>query len=304
MTSVITSTITFLVKLTLNIFCFLGVVCLPFAVVCVIRYIHYYRRGKRIKIGSYVSTYHRRSKIKRLFWDFPDRFIRDMLERSPDTFPYCGLIMVCGEQGAGKTVCVVDLLMKLKKMFPLVRISSNTPIKCDDWEAEEITSPDELILNDNGVKGCIKVLDEIQNWFNSLESKDFPPEMLGEISQQRKQHSPFIGTSQRFTRISKPIREQTHYLLLPLTLFGCLTFVRVYKPDVAEDGTVTKKRRIKTYFFVHSDEIRNAYDTYAKIKRLSLKGWKSRSEQLTDDCSPAPINIIAEPKPKKRRFKK
>ena len=80
--------------------------------------------------------------------------------------------------------------------------------------------------------------------------------------------------------------------------------MRVYKPDVAEDGTVTKKRRIKTYFFVHSDEIRNAYDTYAKIKRLSLKGWKSRSEQLTDDCSPAPINIIAEPKPKKRRFKK
>lgn len=303
MTTVITTTITFIVKIAGFAFCVLGVVSLPFLIVCVIRFVHYYRRGKRLKRGTRISTYHHRSKIKRLFYDFPDRLVKDIFERSPDTFPYCGIIMVCGEQGAGKTVCVVDLLMKLKKLFPSVRISSNTPIKCSDWEAEEITSPDQLILNDNGVKGCIKVLDEIQNWFNSMESKDFPPEMLGEISQQRKQHSLFIGTSQRFTRISKAIREQTHYLLLPFTLFGCITFVRVYKPDVGEDGTVNSKRRIKTYFFVHSDEIRNAYDTYAKIKRLSLKGWKSRSEQLHEDPVPSPINIVTDTKPK-RRFKK
>lgn len=304
MTYLITTSVTFIVKLFFVVACVVGVVSFPFAVVCIIRYVHYYRRGKRLKVGSHVSTYHRRSKLKRLFWDFPDRLVKDMLERSPDNFPYCGIIMVCGEQGAGKTVCVVDLLMKLKKMFPAVRISSNTPIKCSDWEAEEINSPDNLILNDNGVKGCIKVLDEIQNWFNSMESKDFPPEMLGEISQQRKQHSLFIGTSQRFTRISKAIREQTHYLLLPLTLFGCITFVRVYKPDVSEDGTVNKKRRIKTYFFVHSDEVRNAYDTYAKIKRLSLKGWKSRSEQLTAEPPRPSVNIIADIKPERKRVKK
>lgn len=299
MTTVFTTILVFVVKIVFFVcFVLLGV-SLPFMIVFVIRFAHYYRRGKRLKRGTRISTYHHRSKIKRLFYDFPDRLVKDMFEHSPDTFPYCGIIMVCGEQGAGKTVCVVDLLIKLKKLFPSVRISSNTPIKCSDWEAEEISSPDDLILNDNGVKGCIKVLDEIQNWFNSMESKDFPPEMLGEISQQRKQHSLFIGTSQRFTRISKAIREQTHYLLLPFTLFGCITFVRVYKPDVGEDGTVNSKRRIKTYFFVHSDEIRNAYDTYAKIKRLSLKGWKSRSEQLTADIASPVINISAEIKNKK-----
>ena len=299
MTTVFTTILVFVVKIVFFVcFVLLGV-SLPFMIVFVIRFAHYYRRGKRLKRGTRISTYHHRSKIKRLFYDFPDRLVKDMFEHSPDTFPYCGIIMVCGEQGAGKTVCVVDLLMKLKKMFPSVRISSNTPIKCSDWEAEEISSPNDLILNDNGVKGCIKVLDEIQNWFNSMESKDFPPEMLGEISQQRKQHSLFIGTSQRFTRISKAIREQTHYLFLPFTLFGCITFVRVYKPDVGEDGTVNSKRCIKTYFFVHSDEIRNAYDTYAKIKRLSLKGWKSRSEQLTADIASPVINISAEIKNKK-----
>lgn len=303
MTSVFTTFLIIAVRIIAFVFFFLCCVSLPFVIVCAIRFIHYYRRGKRLKRGSRISTYHHRSKIKRFFWDFPDRLVKDMFERSPDTFPYCGIIMVCGEQGAGKTVCVVDLLMKLKKLFPSVRISSNTPIKCSDWEAEEITSPNELILNDNGVKGCIKVLDEIQNWFNSMESKDFPPEMLGEISQQRKQHSLFIGTSQRFTRISKAIREQTHYLFLPFTLFGCITFVRVYKPEVSEDGTVKNKRPIKTYFFVHSDEIRNAYDTYAKIKRLSLKGWKSRSEQLLDDPAPSPINIFTDTK-QNRRLKK
>lgn len=303
MTSVFTTILIFLVKTVFFVFCVLGIVSLPFVIFCAIRFVHYYRRGMRFRRGTRISTYHRRSKIKRIFFDFPDRLVKDMFDRSPDNFPYCGIIMVCGEQGAGKTVCVVDLLMKLKKMFPSVRISSNTPIKCSDWEAEEITSPNDLILNDNGVKGCIKVLDEIQNWFNSMESKDFPPEMLGEISQQRKQHSLFIGTSQRFTRISKAIREQTHYLFLPFTLFGCLTFVRVYKPDVGEDGAVKNKRCIKTYFFVHSDEIRNAYDTYAKIKRLSVKGWKSRSEQLPADPVPSPINVITDTNPK-RRIKK
>ena len=299
MTSLITSTITFSVKLVFNIFCVLGFVMLPFAIVCLIRFFHYSRRGFRLKAATHISTYHRRSKLKRLFWDFPDRFIKDMFERSPDTFPYSGIVLVCGEQGAGKTVCVVDLLLKLKRKFPGVRISSNTPISCNDWKADEISSPDQLILNDNGEKGCIKVLDEIQNWFNSMESKDFPPEMLGEISQQRKQHSLFVGTSQRFTRISKAIREQTHYLLLPFTVFGCITFVRAYKVKVKEDGTLESKRRIKFYFFVHSDEIRNAYDTYAKIKRLSLKGWKPRSEQLPADISQPVIQISAEIKNKK-----
>lgn len=76
-----------------------------------------------------------------------------------------------------------------------------------------------------------------------------------------------------------------------MTLFGCLTIVRVYKPKVKDDGTVDKKVLRRVYFFVHDDELRNAYDTYEKIKRLTMKGYKSRSEQLGLDLPPVQIQL-------------
>ena len=265
---------------------------IPFAVVCLIRYIYYYRKGYRIPQRKHLSTYHKHSFLRRLFWDFPDRFVKDRLIRNPDAFPYNGLIMICGEQGSGKSMCSVHMLLALKKMYPKLHISSNIRLTFQD---SIIESPDDIILRNNGESGCIKFLDEIQNWFNSNESANFPPEMLSEVSQQRKQYSLFVGTSQKFNRIGKAIREQTSYLLLPLTIAGCMTIVRVYKPTLDTNGEMIKKRAVKTYFFVHSEEIREAYDTYEKVKRLSMKGWKPRSEQITTDNVEAPALAVALP---------
>ena len=80
--------------------------------------------------------------------------------------------------------------------------------------------------------------------------------------------------------MAKQLREQCTLLYEPLTIFNCLTIVRVYKPRIDEAGTVDKKILKKVYFFVHDEELRNAYDTYEKVKRLNLKGYKPRSEQL------------------------
>ena len=88
-----------------------------------------------------------------------------------------------------------------------------------------------------------------------------------------------IGTSQCFNRVSLPLRQQVNYLCLPITIAGCLTIVRIYKPKVREDGKIIKKRHFKTYFFVHDDELRNSYNTYEKVKRLSLKAYKEQKEQ-------------------------
>ncbi len=265
----------------------------PFVLSGVIRLLRYLHKGIRPKRRKTLSRYCKRSIFKRLFVDFPDRVVKDALNKDPDAFPYSGVIMVVGEQGAGKTVTCAWLIITLRQLFPNVKVSSNTPITFPDGHtAVEITSPDDIILNDNGVYGCIKVLDEIQNWFNSSESQYFPPEMLSEISQQRKQHSLFIGTSQKFDRISKAIRQQTHFLIRPLTIFGALTIVRVYKPSVDDDGLVKKLRLIKLHCFVQTEDIRNSFDTYAKIKRLSVKGWKPRSEQLDSDTGAAlPVSV-------------
>ena len=271
----------------------LVIVLVPFLVVCLIRYIYYKRQGYTIKPRQHLSTYHKRNFFKRLFWDFPDRFVKDKLTLNPDAFPYNGLIMVCGEQGSGKSCAIVHMLLSLKKMYPQLKISSNISLTFQD---STIEGPEDIIFSNNGEYGCVKFLDEIQNWFNSNESANFPPEMLQEVCQQRKQYSLIVGSSQKFNRISKPIREQTSYLLLPMTICGCLTVVRVYKPNVDSNGEVKDKRRIKTYFFVHDDEIRNAYNTFEKVKRLSMKGWKPRTEQLTaDNTSVQPVIMAANP---------
>lgn len=139
----------------------------------------------------------------------------------------------------------------------------------------EINHWKELVQNDNGIYGQVEVLDEIQTWFSSLQSKDFPPEMITEISQQRKQRKMIIGTAQVFSRIAKPIREQTTFVYLPVTMFGCFTWVRVSKPRYWDDEKQTFKHYIKHYFFIHTKEVRDAFDTYKKIEKYKADGFKN-----------------------------
>ena len=263
-----------------------GSALLPFLVSGLIHFVYYYAKGMRMKPRRQLPTYRHRNIFVRLFKDFPKRFILDMFNKDPDSFPHCGIVMIVGEQGAGKTTCAAHMLRALRDKYPMVKIWSNTPLTFADGE---ITSPDDIIFKNNGSSGCIKFLDEIHSWFNCNESNYMPPEILSEISQQRKQFSLIVGTAQKFDRVSKQIRQQTHYLIKPLTIAGCLTICRVYKPNVTDSGEIKKCRAIKTYFFVHDDDLRNCFDTYAKIKRLSVKGWKPRTEQLSADSDTAPI---------------
>lgn len=288
MTQLFITVIKFIFQVALWILGACAAVAIPFSISGFIWFVHYWRSGKRFKTRRYNSKYVKRSLFTRLFYDFPRRVVLDMFNKDPDKFPFCGNIMVVGEQGSGKTVTTAYICLVLKKLYPMVRITSNTPLSFADGVIE---GPDDLILNDNGKFGCVKVLDEIQNWFNSAESQYFPPEMLSEISQQRKQHSIIIGTTQCFDRISKAIRQQTHYLIKPITILGAFTIVRVYKPTVKEDGTVEKLRRTKTFCFVQTDEVRDCFDTYAKIRRLSVRGWVSRSEQIRQDNGGVMVNV-------------
>ena len=227
------------------------------------------KKGKKIKKSE--STYKRKSVLYRLFYEFPKRLALDIVNRNPDEFKEYGLHMVCGEQGSGKTISVVEMLLRMKEIYPQVKIRTNMSYKYQD---ASIFDWKDLIKNENGEYGQIEVLDEIQTWFSSMESKNFPPEMLTEISQQRKQRKMLIGTAQVFSRIAKPIREQTTFVYCPLTILGCLTIVRKTKPKYWDDEKQVFKRYIKTYFFVHTDKIRNAFDTYKKIERYSVKGFK------------------------------
>jgi hypothetical protein len=209
----------------------------------------------------------------RLFVQFPARLMLDVLERDPDEFPEYGLHMFCGEQGSGKTIAVVELAQRLRRQYPRCKIRSNMGLAGQDGE---ITHWRDLVANENGVYGQVEILDEIQAWFSSNQSRDFPPEMLAEISQQRKQRKMLVGTAQVFSRIAKPIREQTTRVYLPVTLFGCLTWVRITRPEYWDDDKQMFRRYIGHYWFVHTAEMRDAFDTYRKIERYRSEGFAPR----------------------------
>ncbi len=236
-------------------------------------------KGKRrIKFVGEVPK--RTNLFKTLLWDFPKKYVEDLFKKDPNNLDLYGVHIWCGEQGSGKSVGVVEWLLYLKKRYPHLKIRSNIDLTFQDGK---ITSWKDLILCNNGEKGQIEFLDEIQNWFSSNESKNFPVEMLQEITQQRKQRKIVAGTVQAFQRTAKPIREQTTFLYYPFTVGGCLTFVRVYKPKLDEEGRVSKMSLRRIYWFTHTDEIRNSYDTYHKVERLSVVGFQPRSEQLSSD---------------------
>lgn len=229
------------------------------------------KRSKK-RVYHYVDKF---NPVKLLFWDFPQRLIKDFFSRDPDSFDTYGVHVFAGEQGSGKSIAAVHFIKMIMERNPCCKVASNINL---DFQHSVIHDWTDILQTSNGSDGQVIFLDEIQNWFSSNESKNFPPEMLTEITQQRKQRKIVVGTSQVFTRISKPIREQITLLYKPMTIVGCLTVVRVYKVDLNDDGTVKKMKRRRWYAFVHDDELRNCYDTYEKVERLSVKGFQPRSD--------------------------
>lgn len=233
-------------------------------------------KGERVKKRKKKSEYKKRNFLLRLFIDFPNALSRDFFQRNPDAMKIHGVFIFAGSQGSGKTISAIQFIRKQLKKFPLIKIKSNIDI---NFQHGRINHWKDVVSSNNGEIGEIDFLDELQNWFSSNESSNFPPEMLTEITQQRKQHKVIVGTSQVFTRLSKPIREQTTYLCLPNTFFGCLTFVRVFEPEFNESGDLLKKRFVRMYFFVHDKELRECYDTYEKVERLRMTGFKPAFER-------------------------
>lgn len=261
------------IKIIVTLSCIIG----PFLLSFLLNYI-YLRFVKKIKRKKgNLGRVKKHSILRRIYIDFPYRLIKDIMESDPDEFKEFGVRFICGEQGSGKTVFLTKYLLDLKKKYPKLKIQTNYNYKYED---DKITHWKDLIERSNGIYGYVNVIDEVQNWFNSLASKNFPPEMMTEISQQRKQRKLFLCTSQVFGRVAKPIREQAMLVYEPFTLFGCLTFVRCYKPYFDDTGTLVKKVPRGFQFFVHTDEIRKSYDTFKKVEELSKIGFKSEELQI------------------------
>lgn len=221
---------------------------------------------KRENVG-YVED----SFFQKIFIKFPKRFVLDLFERNPNHFRDYGVTFFVGHQGKGKTIALVHELMKYQKKYPKIKIFTNFGYKKQDGE---ITCGDDLINLKNGDFGVVNAIDEIQTWYSSNASRNFPPHLLSEISYQRKQKKKILATSQVFSRVAKPIREQCTFAVVPNTVLGCITICRVYYADSWNDSKQKFEYKSHSYFFVHSKELREAYDTYAKVEELARGGFK------------------------------
>lgn len=240
----------------------------------------YWRFVRKIKpIKSEKRRFKEHNFLIRLFLDFPKQLAHDLITIDPNTFREYGMHLLCGEQGSGKTTLMAYLVRKYKTVYPRVIVRSNFSCSMQDYD---LTSWEELTLDTNGIYGEIDCIDEIQNWFSSNQSKNFPPDMLTIITQQRKVRRCILATSQVFTRVAKPIRENTYLMYYPFTAFGCITFVRVYKPILDEQGNLKERKLRKFFFFVHDEELRSMFDSYKTICSLLDSGFKPVSEQLTN----------------------
>ena len=256
----------FLLKLTFVIICAIAPFCFNVFVFCL-----YYRKKGIKRIKDERQKYKIHNILWRLFIDFPKQFAHDFMTVDPNTFQEYGMHLLCGEQGSGKTTLMAYLVRKYKTIYPKLKVRSNFNCTMQDYE---LTSWQDLTLDTNGIYGELDCIDEIQNWFSCNQSKNFPPDMLTVITQQRKVRRCILATSQIFTRVAKPIRENTYLMYYPFTAFGCITFVRVYKPILDEQGNLKERKLKKFFFFVHDEELRNMFDSYKTICSLTKSGFQ------------------------------
>lgn len=250
-------------------------ILLLFFLLCFVNIVIELFKGRRFKKGSH-HFIKKHGFFRKILIDLPKQFVIDIFDRDPDFFKYQGLIIFEGRQGSGKTTSMVYEAMKMQEEYPLSKCTSNLAYTHEDLALKDWRM---LINYKNGINGVIVLMDELQNWFSSNDSKNFPPEMLQVITQNRKNRRIIMGTAQNFYLLSKAIRTQTTEVRRCATFLGCLTVVRRFEPILDAEGNVAEWKKRGIYFFVHDKKLRESYDTFKVIECLSKVGFQENQTQ-------------------------
>lgn len=154
------------------------------------------------------------------------KYVRNFYKEHPDYLKPEGIIIFSGFQGQGKTLSSVDYVRNLTWLYPKAILCTNTTIEGLNplTEVVEYQGIESLIDINNGYNGVIYYIDEIELEFNCLESKDIPAKVIREFAQARKQRKHIVGTSQFFTRVAKPLREQTKFVVVTRKILGFIQY--------------------------------------------------------------------------------
>lgn len=199
------------------------------------------------------------------------RYRKSFRQNHPQFFAPDGILLYSGGQGSGKTLSAVRYVRRLADLYPDALIVSNIKLNFSDRHIIPYTGFDDLSIMDNGYLGIICFLDEIQVEFSSLESKNIHPSELALISQQRKRRLHIVGTSQQFSRIAKPFREQCNALVECSTRFGGILQVNklIDFGSLAYNnvGELTNVEYTYKTSFVRTPYLFELYDTFQRVSR-------------------------------------
>ena len=153
--------------------------------------------------------------------------------------------------------------------YPRAWLVSNIEIKGIENKQFYFENLEDLSKYNNGIYGVIFVIDEIQNYLNSLQSKDIDLSTIVELTQMRKQRKIIIGSSQRYNRMAKPLREQVKNVVL------CCKFLGYIQANQLIDSTKTIEKdgqlqveSVKKFYWFHSPKLYKSYNTSKKINGL------------------------------------
>lgn len=194
-----------------------------------------------------------------------DTFAENTL-KVKEGFQYAGMWIFSGSQGSGKTLLMMHLLKQVLEESPNAIVVSNISIY--GIPTYPYTGIDDFEKYANGKDGCIFVIDEIHTLFNSLESKNMPLSTMQVWCQNRKNRRLILGTSQRFNRVSKGVREQTTWnYQCQKGIAGLLYSYRVYEGSAYDENGKYTEEEPNRNFYIPNVSVMRMYNTLEVVKR-------------------------------------
>lgn len=196
--------------------------------------------------------------------------IRENTLKRDKSFPYAGMWIFSGQQGSGKTLLMMHLVKDILEQYPNCKIVSNISIfgvPCIPYQGIE-----DFDKYNNGADGIIFVIDEIHILFNALESKGMPLSTMQVWAQNRKNRRLILGTSQRFNRVAKGVREQTtwnyecHRPLLNL-IYSYRVLDGANYDDSGKYIVEDESQKPRRNFYIPSVSVMRMYNTLEVVKR-------------------------------------
>ena len=206
--------------------------------------------------------------------------------------PTCALYGIegyFGLMGQGKTIAMSKRLLDLRKKYgDSIYITTNYYFKGEDFHFEDWHQ-----LLGNFDKPLVVAWDEVQNEFSSRNFKDFPIELLTQLTQVRKNNGILVlYTAQRFARVDKIFRELSCYMYECKTYLGRFTIVKKYDCDdyAQRCNSVSVDNKIKihpldSYSFIQRKKHRDCYDSYQMLESAKNKVYMDRTELAQIDFS-------------------